>query len=66
MTDREFELLRTQLLDTARNIAPPDEEASSWVHALDTTGGPDCWFNAALYHALQTETMRRRGIPATD
>ena len=63
MTDAEFELLRTQLRDTTRTSAPPDEEASGWVLALDTAGGPDRWLNAALYFAVQAETCRRRGIP---
>lgn len=66
MTDVEFGLLRTQLRDTARDTAPPSEEASSWVHALDTAGGPDRWYNAALYHAAQAETCRRFGIPQID
>ena len=70
MTDAEFERLRTQLRDTTRYSPPPDEEASNWVIALDTAGGPDRWYNAALYHAERVEIFRRLeahyGIPKAD
>ena len=62
MTDAELKRLRTQLRNTARYCAPPDEEASNWVRALDTDGGPDCWYDAGMYHAVQVEILRRFGI----
>jgi len=63
MTDAEFKHLQAQLQDTARNSAPPEEDAGSWVQALDTAGGPDRWYNAALYFAEQEEVLRRFGVP---
>jgi hypothetical protein len=66
MTDAELKRLRTQLRNTARYSAPPDEAASNWVRALDTDGGPDCWYDAGVYHAIQVEILRRFGIPLDD
>jgi hypothetical protein len=66
MDDHEFEVLRARLRDTARHAPPPDEEAHRWVRSLDTTGGPDCWFDAELYNSMQIEMCRRRGIPVGD
>jgi len=63
MTDAEFKRLKAQLQDTARSSAPPDEDADNWVRALDTAGGPDRWYNAALYFAEQVEVLRRFGVP---
>ena len=63
MTDLEFESLRALLKATVRDSAPPDEEAGSWVRALDTAGGPDRWYKATLYFAVEAETCRRFGIP---
>ena len=62
MTDAEFKRLRIQLRDTARNSAPPDEEAGNWVRTLDTAGGPDRWYDATLYYTEQAELLRRRGV----
>ena len=55
--------LRARLQATARDVEPSREVASRWVRVEDTQRGPDRWFDAEPYFALQAETSRSVGIP---
>ena len=63
MKKADLQVLRARLHATARDVEPPPEVASRWVRVEDTQGGPDRWFDAELYFALQAETRRAFGIP---
>lgn len=59
----DVQVLRARLQATARDVEPPPEVASRWVRVEDTLGGPDRWFDAESYFALQAETRHAFGIP---
>ena len=63
MKKADVQVLRARLQATARDVEPSPEVASRRVRVEDTQGGPDRWFDAELYFALQAETSRAFGIP---
>ena len=63
MSKADLQVLRARLHATARDVEPPPEVAIRWVRVEDTQGGPDRWFDAELFFAVQAETSRARGIP---